>query len=207
MPDAVDVKEKIVRTLRASPPGLSITALSKKLHMNRNPVSRHLSILEAQRKLESRIFGRTRIFYLPRKLSVSALLGLSSDLVCTFDQNQRLTYANDRFLRFFGLDENKAFYQHVSELPSLNHNGLATLLNNIPPGMEGTSEIETEKDGRKYSLKAKIIPTPFEDRTLGTTLLLEDITPEKKHLKNLEFLAKTSAELADMGDDRHGGRT
>jgi len=197
----VDAEERIIRILRASPPGLSITALSRKLHMNRNPVSRYLSILEAQGKLESRIYGRTRIYFLPRKLSTAALLGISTDLVCTFDQNQCLTYANDRFMSFFGLDENKAFYQQISELPSLNHNGLATILKNFQPDKEGTSEIEAEKDGRKYSLKAKIIPTRFEDRTLGTTILLEDVSAEIKQLKNLEFLARTSAELADIGDD------
>jgi len=197
------VEEKIIRILRISPPGLSITALSRKLKMNRNSVSWHLSLLEAQGTIESRTIGQSRIYFLPHKLSVSALLDLSTDLVCTFDHIQYLTFANTRFLDFFGLDENQVFYQHIADIQILNSNNieLSSLFSDVQFDKEGISEIVVDKEGRRFYFKAKSIPTQFEDKTVGTTILLEDVTEEKKHLKNLEFLAKTSAELADLRDD------
>ncbi|MDD1675276.1 MAG: hypothetical protein LUQ17_01155 [Methanomicrobiales archaeon] len=59
--------------------------------------------------------------------------------------------------------------------------------------------IPTEKGTRYFRTKG--IPTTFEDGLTGTTILMEDVTSERVHLKNLEFLARTSAAFANMRDD------
>ncbi len=46
--------------------------------------------------------------------------------------------------------------------------------------------------------KMEVIPTTFEDGEPGLTLLFEDITEKKRHLKNMEFLARTAMELVDL---------
>jgi PAS domain S-box-containing protein len=44
----------------------------------------------------------------------------------------------------------------------------------------------------------EVIPTSFEAGETGLTIVLEDITEKKRHLKNMEFLARTAMELVDL---------
>jgi len=65
------------------------------------------------------------------------------------------------------------------------------------------SFIKSENGNQKknFHFRVKGIPTTFEDGASGTTLWMENVTPEREHIKNLEFLARTSAELADLSED------
>ena len=46
--------------------------------------------------------------------------------------------------------------------------------------------------------KMEVISDDFETGVTGLTIVLEDITEKKRHLKNMEFLARTAMEFVDM---------
>jgi len=203
MPLDQEIVGKIRDVLQKAPDGLFVTQISQKIGANRNVAAKYLDILETNGQVESQVFGTARVFFLPRRLPVSAILGLSEDLICTIDTANRLTYANDRFLDFFHLDPGTLYSQHTSEIQSVPDNGksLAELLGIVPGSPDTIRVMPLDRNGKRIYLRVKTTTMKFEDGTPGKTLVMEDVTSEKEHLNNLEFLARTSATLADMGDD------
>ncbi|MDD1678162.1 MAG: hypothetical protein LUO93_03130 [Methanomicrobiales archaeon] len=66
---------------------------------------------------------------------------------------------------------------------------------------EVNKEVSVQKGKDFQHFRMKGIPTTFEDGFKGTKILMEDVTNERMQLTNLEFLARTSAALADMEED------
>jgi PAS domain S-box-containing protein len=188
--------------LRENPQGLTITEIASRIGINRNSTAKYLKGLEADGQVESCQAGTAKCFYLSRRLPQSVLLGLASDLVCTFDGDHVLTFANDPFLDFFGLDREGVLYSNISELTG-GKGGEAVLpevFADLLDAGERVREITVSRDGEPVHLRVKTIPTHFGDGSRGTTILCEDVTSEWNYRNNLEFLARTSAELAGMGD-------
>jgi PAS domain-containing protein len=198
-------EEQIREVLKDNPRGLTISEIAHKIGLNRNSTAKYLKVLEANGQVESLAGGTAKCYYLPRRLPQSMILGISSDLVCTFDSEHFLTYANDPFFNFFGIDNEETRYCNISELVS--GSGRESLLPEVFIDLldagEQVREFTLDRNRERVYLRAKAIPTPFEDGTRGTTIICEDITVERKYLENLEFLARTSAELAAMGDEKN----
>lgn len=200
--DKIETEGRIKAFLRSYPRGLTITRMASLLKVNRNLLARHLEVLEATGQVTSERIGPTRVFYLAHRVPASALLHLSNDMVCIFDGKGRVSFINDSFLRFLGLPREAAMGSVFTELfervPGLS---LAGSFPDLFRGEETTGETSLFRDGTEFHLKVKGIPTLFEDGTTGTTLLMEDVTKEREYVRELEFLAKTSAVLAGMGDE------
>jgi PAS domain S-box-containing protein len=201
----VDKKEtegRIKAFLRSYPRGLTITRMASLLKVNRNLLAKHLEVLEATGQVTSERIGPTRVFYLAHRVPASALLGLSKDMVCIFDGQDHVSFINDSFLGFLGLPREAAmgcgFPELFERVPVLS---LAGSFPDLFTGKETAGETRLGKNGVEFHLKVKGIPTLFEDGTTGTTLLMEDVTKEREYVQELEFLAKTSAALAEMRDD------
>ncbi|HMA04716.1 MAG TPA: PAS domain-containing protein, partial [Methanomicrobiales archaeon] len=145
------------------------------------------------------------VFVLAHRLPVSALFDLASDPVCIIDQRRVLTFANTSFFSFFGSSEKDALHRGLDEIgfdvSVIPQPGEFT--RDASARKEGIREGEFRKGGTGYQFRIRMLPVTFEDGMKGTAFLFDDITREKKHLENLEFLARTSAELADMGDDEN----
>jgi hypothetical protein len=82
------------------------------------------------------------------------------------------------------------------------------LLTPTDPPSVAEQEIRISLDGKHAYFRIKRVPAVFEDASRGITIIIEDITGKKaveawvsQHMARLEFLARTSAELADMADD------
>lgn len=188
--------------------GMTLTDIGASLNMHRNSVSKYMAILEARGEVESSNFGNTRVFYVTKRIPFSSLLHLTSDLVCMIDESGCITHANQKFYDFFGIDESTAKGMPLGEIRTGIHEYPSLM--DLFSGFLGEEEIirdisisKTRNGNQKktYYLRVKGIPTTFENSATGTTLWMEDITPEREHVENLEFLARTSAELANMGEE------
>lgn len=183
--------------------GSSVTQISRKVGINRNAVVKYLDVLEANGQLESQVVGSARMFYLSRRPPLSALVGLSDDLICTIDRDRKITFANDRFLDFFSLDPRETFHREIEGIPINDggHISFSALFTESPEDPGKHSLIQVDRYEKRIIFRREEIRTRFEDGSAGITYIFSDVTAEKERLDNLEFLARTSAELADMGED------
>jgi PAS domain S-box-containing protein len=197
--------ERIRNLLRQHPRGLHIADISARLKTSRDLISKYLEILEVTGQVESRTLGSARVFSLTSRVPASALLDLSSDLVCTLDNRGSFLFANHRFLEFLGLTEKDLIGIHILDVRSdrLSEPALPVLFSDLLAGSEGVRELSCRREGNTCHLRVRGIPTVFEDGRRGMTVLMEDITKEREYVRDLEFLARTSTELADIGDDEN----
>ena len=200
-----DLVSSIKKLLCHNPRGLHISDIASRLKTSRESVSKYLEVLEAPGQVESWNRGTARVFCLARRVPATALLDLASDLVCILDNQRSLIFANQQFLDFFGLQERGIQGLHIVEIRSDRFSTpvFPELFGDLLAGQEGAFEVTLQGEGGESHLKIRGIPTVFEDGSRGTTVLMEDVTHERSYVRNLEFLARTSAELADMGDDEN----
>jgi len=198
-----DKEALIMALLKKNQNGLSISEISSHLNLNRNSTSKYLQLLETKGCIERCSTGRTKLYYLPRRPPVSALLSYSSELICTFDALGFLTFANEKFFHFFGLDEPDSLYVTIGELSRLSTKSPLNIgiLTDLVEGTCQVQEYEIEQGGVKFCLRAKGVKTTFEDDSTGVTILIEDNTAVWKYRHNLEFIAQSSAKLATMNEE------
>ncbi|HVP24813.1 MAG TPA: PAS domain-containing protein [Methanomicrobiales archaeon] len=201
--DHEQVEQRIKSLLKQHRRGLTITDLSLRLKMNRNAVVKYLEVLETKGEIESYRFGNAKVFALAHRLPISALFHLAMSPVCIIDERCILTFANRSFYSFFGSSEQDALHQSLEEISfddAVTPNPGA-ILKDPPEGREETRECTFAREGADHCFRIRMLPVTFGDGSQGTTCLFDDVTREKRYLKNLEFLARTSAVLAEMGDD------
>jgi hypothetical protein len=188
--------------------GMTLADIGASLQMHRNSVSKYMEILEARGEVESSSFGNTRVFYLTKRIPLSSLLNHTTDLVCMIDESACITQANPKFYVFFGIAEFTTKGKTLDEIRTGIHENPSLM--DLFSGFLGEKEVireitfsKIDNGGykRNFHFRVKGIPTTFEDGASGTTLWMEDFTSEREHVNNLEFLARTSAELADMSED------
>lgn len=202
------VVEQIKGLLGQHRMGITLTDIGASLNMHRNSVSKYMGILEARGEVESSNFGNTRVFYMTKRIPLSSLLQLTSDLVCMIDDSGCITHANQKLYDFFGIGEKDIHGKTLDEIHTAlcGNPSLMDLFSGFLGDEEIIRDISILKIGsgnqkNTYYLRIKGIPTTFENSATGTTLWMEDVTSEREHVENLEFLARTSAELANMGED------
>ena len=86
--------------LKLHPRGLTISEVSQRLKLNRNSVAKYLEILLISGQAEAQNYGTARVFFLSRRIPISAMLSASSDLVVTLDEKHRIVFVNNNFLEF-----------------------------------------------------------------------------------------------------------
>ena len=196
---------KIKSLLKDHKKGLTISEISSFLGTNRNSIAKYLEILQMSGQVECTVFGAARVFNLAHRIPTSAFLNITSDLVCIIDNRNCILSANENFIEFFGLQNREISGQILGDTP---HSIPGTppfpeLFSDVFQGEETVKEIIVHKNKRVWYLKIRGIPTVFDDGSSGTTIFIEDVTREREYIHNLEFLARTSAALADMGEDEN----
>ena len=97
MPDEISRAREIKMLLRQEPLGLSILEISRRLNIGRNVTAKYLSMLYAAGQVDLRRVAAAKLYTLAHRVPVSALLGLTSDLIVVLDRNLRVVLANDAF--------------------------------------------------------------------------------------------------------------
>jgi len=88
------VIEQIKGLLSQHRRGMTLSDIGTSLNMHRNSVSKYVGILEARGEVVSSSFGNTRVFYPSKRIPLSSLIDVTSDLVCMIDESAYITQAN-----------------------------------------------------------------------------------------------------------------
>jgi PAS domain S-box-containing protein len=196
---------KIKSLLKDHPKGLTISKISSCLRTNRNSIAKYLEVLQMAGQVESRVIGTAKVFNLAHRIPTSALLNRTSDLVCIIDNRNCVLYANKKFIEFFGLQNREISGQILEDIPHSipDTPPFVRLFSDVLRPEETVKEITVLKNKRRWHLKIRGIPTVYDDGSSGTTIFIEDVTRVREYIHDLEFLTRTSAALADIGENEN----
>jgi len=174
--------------LKAHPRGLTITDVSQNLKMNRNSAAKYLEILQISGLVESKAYGAARVFFLTHRLPVSALVSLTADLVVTLDENHRILFVNESFCHFFAIKKEEVQGSHIVDIfkTGIGSNILPGVFSDIIAGKDEVSEACLPRDTGDLFFRIKSMKTVFDDGSRGITIMMDDVTREKKDKIELE---------------------
>ncbi len=172
----------IKELLRQHPQGLNITEIVKNIDINRNTAGRYLENLMVAGQVEMHHFGMAKIYRLARRVPLSAMLSISSELIMLLDSGLRVMYANEPMLGFLGTAQEDLYGKNIEYTPcqTVFDDAFDLLKKQIKMGLTGkewAGELSLVKKGAIFS--ARIAPAVFEEGQRGVSVLLEDITDRK----------------------------
>ena len=174
--------------LKAHPRGLTITDISQNLKMNRNSAAKYLEILQISGLVESKAYGTAKVYFLSHRLPISALVSITADLVVTLDENHRILIVNESFCNFFAVTKEDVQGSHIIDIfrTGIGSNVLPGIFSDIIAGKDEVREACLSRDTGDIFFKIKSMKTVFDDGSRGITIIMEDVTREKKDQIELE---------------------
>jgi PAS domain S-box-containing protein len=205
--------DRIKRILKWHPRGMTISDISSSMALNRNLTAKYLDMLLISGQVEVQMVGAAKVYFLARRVPISAMLEFSSDLVIVVDNTGKIIQVNEQVPALLDRSREELVGRRLDEIDhalthSLHENG-------ILPGGHGGGERVTDfsgivKDEMRH-FRIKQILTAFEDGSEGFTFIIEDITTRKRYEQMLEIsearyrgLVQSSGE-AIIGNNPEGG--
>jgi|GEM_PF-6765610 len=191
---------KIRSALKDHPDGLSITGISEITGMNRNTLGKYLDILKVAGQVRMKSYGMAKVYTLSRRIPLSSVISYCSDLIIILNRDLRIVEANLAAIKILKMN-----HEEVIGMPAM------TLIHNLrlpeesigwlKTGLKGDNirtevTVENKEGDKNYLLR--IIPSNFEDNTLGVTLISEDITSRKEAQVALTESEKSFKSLVEL---------
>jgi len=207
-----DKVDKIKRVLKWHQRGMTISDLASEMKINRNLVAKYLDMLLIAGQVEMQVIGAAKVFFLSRRVPISALLEFSSDMVIVFDSDQRILQVNEQVPLLLETAKEALIGKTLHELdhPFIRAMETSWTARGLQEKGESVSDVDCIIRGEERHFRAKHVPTAFEDGSDGFTFIVEDITPRKKYEEMLRIsearyrgLVQSSGE-AIIGNDPDG---
>lgn len=115
MVEEQDITVAILKRLKTSPHGLTITDISKKLKKDRNYISKYLDILRAEGKVETKKIGSARVYWLSQRIPLSAFLCFTKNMIIILDENLNVVQVNEQYIRYSNTSKDDIIGRHISE--------------------------------------------------------------------------------------------
>jgi PAS domain S-box-containing protein len=181
--------DAIKRILKWHPRGVTISDLSSKMKMNRNLVAKYLDMLLVSGQVEMQIVGAAKVFFLSRRVPISALLEFSKDPVIVVGSDRRILQVNEPVTALLDLQRSALIGKLPDEIDSPFMRLICTAENSRAPIADGEhiSDMNCLIHGGERYFRIKQVPTAFEDGSDGFTFIAEDITAGKKYEERLRI--------------------
>ena len=198
------IAAQIKEVLKKNPQGLSITDIVREIHVNRNTAGRYLEKLLVSGQVEMRHFGMAKIYALANRVPVSAILSISSELILQLDSSTRIVFINDAFARFLVTPASDLVGKNIEYSPLVTaFDDLFTeFLTRVRAGLDGTEwrgEFCPAKG--RITFSCRIAPTALDHGQKGVSVILEDITSQKKADELLRESEERYRMLAEVSSD------
>jgi PAS domain S-box-containing protein len=178
-----DKVDKIKQILKWHQRGMTISDLASVTKMNRNLTAKYLDMLLISGQVEMQLIGAAKVYFLCRRVPISALLEFSSDLVIVIDAEHRILQVNEQVPSLLNGKKEDLIGKQLGEINipfirtlHMSQTGHASL-----PGAERITEFSCPVQGEERSFTVKRVATAFEDGSEGFTFIIEDITSRKKY--------------------------
>ncbi len=169
---------EILTLLRENPRGMSVTEIAEATHLNRNTIARYMDNLLVSGRVEMRTFGKAKVFFLSKRVPVSAMLNLSSEMVILIDSDLKAIQANESLLSFLSVDTEDVVGKYVydSACKTFCNDILTDQIRAALNGETIRSELRLLKNGTDCFLDQRIYPMVLSDGRPGVTVVWDDIT-------------------------------
>jgi PAS domain S-box-containing protein len=182
------ITAQIREVLEKHPEGISITDLVGFVDINRNTAGRYLESMLVSGQVEMRRFGMAKLYTLAQRLPVASVLSISSELVLQLDFGMRVLYANDPLLTFLGIPAKDLFGKNIefTQFSIAFEDVFPDLLDRFRRGLRGEEwHGELPRPVRRRFFFCRIAPTVSGEGSKGVSVLLEDITDQKRDEERL----------------------
>jgi PAS domain S-box-containing protein len=188
--------QQIKGLLRDHPKGLKITRIARELAMNRNAAAKFLEILLMTGQVEAVEHGMSKIFILSRRISIPTMLDRSDDLILILDKDMKISSVNENYLVFTGLKREDILGKRpdLISLPLIGTRPLFDRIRESHFGADIRTEIREIIDKKEFFFDVRLTPTVFNDGTRGITIIIGNITHEKKVLESVSDEKRTLVE-------------
>ena len=169
---------EILTLLKDNPRGMSVTEIADAAHINRNTIARYMDNLLMAGRVEMRMFGKAKVFFLSKRVPVSAMLNLSSEMVLLTDSDLTVIQANEAVLSFLSCSEEELVGSPIYEGRGCTLCGeiLTEQIRTALLGETVRGELRLFKDGEEKTLDQRLYPLVLPDGKPGVTIILDDIT-------------------------------
>ncbi len=194
---------KIRKVLKDNPRGLTVSDIARRIHLNRNSASKYLEILVVSGQVEMMMQGPAKVYFLSRRVPVSAMLSFSSDIIAVLSHEMKVVYANDRFAEFVGRTRDESIGQKNEELCStvFNHDLILPFLEEALNGKESSTEFMASGKAGIIHIRGRFIPAVFDEGQIGVTTIYEDISERKRWEEALQASEKKYRQLVELAHD------
>jgi PAS domain S-box-containing protein len=169
--------------LKKNPHGMSVTQIAEAIGMNRITVARYLDVMRASGQVEMEPYGQAKVFFISRRIPVTAILDFFSDGVAALDKEGQIIDTNRKFREIAGCRDIDLPGASVAGLLSPLDDGgrLRDVIRRAADGAEGFFESALSVHGEDLRFfRVRVVPTVFTDSSPGSILILEDITEWKR---------------------------
>ena len=126
-------------------------------------------------------FGPAKVFFIAKRVPISELINLSSDLIMVLDHEMVVQLVNNRLLEVFLVSRSDLIVHNIDHTrfgASISPE-LRQMIKEGENGDErGIEEIITI-NGHKWHFFAKCVPVVFEEGERGVSVILRDVTISK----------------------------
>ncbi|MDD1655014.1 MAG: PAS domain S-box protein [Methanomicrobiales archaeon] len=179
---------RVTNLLKVRPRGMSIAAIAKELHMNRNSVAKYLDLLTASGAVELTRVGPAKLYFTAPRVPVSGMINLSSDFFIMLDADLRVHYVNNNVLAFEDRTRPEVLLKNLDDLSFALTAGdeIQRYLHSAERDEIFQRDVEVRKGEETFHFRVKIISTVYENGTQGITILATDITTETEQRMAIE---------------------
>ncbi len=114
MPSEQELLDRILNILKFKSKGMTITEISHVTNIHRNSIAKYLQVLLASGKVDVQLIGNAKVYTLSRRLPINSMLHCSPDLIVLLNQDRRIIQVNDKYLKYFNLDENDILNREIN---------------------------------------------------------------------------------------------
>lgn len=188
-----------------SPRGLSISAIARKLGMNRATVSKYLEMLESSGDVSMQRFGRSKLYTPARRVPLSELFDRLSNALVVLDADLRVLTVNTSFIKMLGIHNERMIVGIPLYDLNLRIFTDSTVMRNIERIRQSgpyLSEMQYIEDSTNHIYYLEFAPIVSHVRKPGIMISLQDITTWKnteEALKDSEKKIRTIFEKVPSG--------
>jgi PAS domain S-box-containing protein len=181
--------DRIKRILKWHPRGATISDLASEMKMNRNLVAKYLDMLLVSGQVEMQIVGAAKVFFLSRRVPISALLEFSKDPVIVTGSDRKIQQVNEPVTALTDLKRDDVLHKRPEEIASPFMQLICTCENSRDPHLVGehVTDASCVIHGTGCHFRIKQVPTAFEDGSEGFTFIAEDVTARKNYEERLRI--------------------
>lgn len=188
-----DVVSRIVDALRSHPDGLNILEIARETGLSRMSAAKYLEVLTAQEWVAAEIFGRSKVYTLPKRLPVTAFLKHATKCYCITDNDLRVVQYHDNLLSISGLTP--ADVEGIT-LPDIfgdridNFGDCLDACNKALSKTSGTVVADDRFRGNLKVIEIHHLPVRFPDGTNGLIAVSQEITGQRQEVMELNHKAE-----------------